>query len=225
MGEGLFSKYRRLVVFDTETTGLNPAEDEIISFAAAVLEPEGVTRTYDELVSLSPGRQVPPKIRELTGITDQALLERGIPKERLCRELEDLLGGPETLLMAYNAHFDLCFLYYTLTRYGSPALLKGRDKLDLLTVYRDRRPYPHRLASAIESYGLQDEVQNSHRAIDDVLATVAVLRAMEAERADLVNYVNLFGYNAKYGLGGKPISSVRYLPQGYQPAPVPLYEI
>ena len=223
MGEGLFSRYRRLLVFDTETTGLSPAQDEIIEFAAAVLEPQGVTREYDELISLSPGRHIPPNIQALTGITDKELLARGIPRAKLCEDLAELLGGEDTLLLAYNAHFDLCFLYYTLAREGNPALLKGKDKLDLLTVYRDRRPYPHRLASAIEAYGLQGQVQNSPRAIDDVLATVAVLRAMEAEREDLIHYVNLFGYNAKYGLGSKPIASVTYRPQGYEPGR-PLYE-
>lgn len=66
-------------------------------------------------------------------------------------------------------------------------------------------------------------MQNSHRAIDDVLATVAVLEAMAAERDDLTHYINLFGYNARYGLEGKPISSVTYRPQGYEPGR-PLYE-
>ena len=63
---------------------------------------------------------------------------------------------------------------------------------------------------------------NSHRAVDDVLATVAVMRAMEDEKDDLMNYVNLFGYNPKYGLEGKPIGSVTYLPQGFEPKE-PLY--
>lgn len=226
--EHLFSKYRRLVVFDTETTGLNPKNDEIIEFAAAVLEQQGdtvhCTREYDALVQLPQGRTVPPKIVELTGITDRDLQERGISRDTLCRDLEDLLGGSDTLLIAYNAHFDLCFLFYTLSKYGNPSILRGKDKLDLLTVYRDRRAYPHRLASAITAYGLDDQVQNSHRAIDDVLATVQVMLAMGKERDDLERYVNLFGYNARYGLEGKPISSVTYRPQGYQPAG-PIYEL
>ena len=65
---------------------------------------------------------------------------------------------------------------------------------------------------------------NSHRAIDDVLATVAVMEAMEAERDDLMRYVNLFGYNPKYGVEGKPIGSVTYKAQPYDP-PKPLYEL
>lgn len=223
----LFSRYDKLVVFDTETTGLSPNRDEIIEFSAAVLEQQegrtAVAREYDNLVTLSPGRFVPPKIQALTGITNQALRERGISKTRLCREVAELIAGERTLLLAYNAHFDLSFLFYTLVKDGDAAILKGKDKLDLLTVYRDRRSFPHRLASAIEAYRLQNRVQNSHRAIDDVLATVAVMEAMAAERDDLVHYINLFGYSARYGLEGKPISSVTYRPQGYEPGR-PLYE-
>ena len=103
-------------------------------------------------------------------------------------------------------------------------ILKGKDKLDLLTVYRDRHSYPHKLCSAIDTYGLSGKVVNSHRAIDDVLATVEVMKAMVAEKDDLVNYVNLFGYLAQYGLDGKPIGSVTYKPQRYDPAK-PLYEM
>ncbi len=223
----LFAKYHRLVLLDTETTGLEYARDEIIEFAAVVLECRDgkaeVIREYDELVTLSPGGFVPPKIQELTGITDQDIRERGIPKTRLCRDISEMIQG-NTLLLAYNAHFDLSFLYYLLLREGDPMILKGKDKLDLLTVYKDRRSYPHRLCNAIEAYGLAGQVVNSHRAVDDVLATVAVMRAMEAEKEDLLRYVNLFGYNPKYGLDGKAIGSVTYKPQGYQIS-CPLYEM
>ncbi|MFR8873712.1 MAG: PolC-type DNA polymerase III [Oscillospiraceae bacterium] len=144
--EALFTRYDQLVVFDTETTGLYPNRDEIIEFSAAVLERKDgraeVTREYDNLVALSPGRFVPPKIQALTGITNQDLRERGIPKTRLCRDVAELISGDRTLLLAYNAHFDLSFLFYALRRDGDPAVLKGKDKLDLLTVYRDRRAYP-----------------------------------------------------------------------------------
>lgn len=225
--ERLLAQFDRLVIFDTETTGLRFQADEIIEFAAAVVEwRDGkvqVTEEYDNLVKLSPGLRLPAEIQKLTGITPQDLTERGIEKAQLCADIARLFGGERTLLLAYNAHFDLCFLYNTLKRFGDPRILKGKAKVDLLTVYRDRRAYPHRLASAIEAYGLQDAVQNSHRAIDDVLATVAVMGAMMTERADILRYIDLFGYNAKYGIGSLPIGSVTYLPQGYEPD-VPLYE-
>ena len=224
--ETLFAKYDRLFLFDTETTGLSYTRDEIIEFAAVVVEqvdgkPQ-ITTQYDELIALSPGGFVPPQIEKLTGISNQDLREKGIPKTRLCCDIARMLGE-NTLLLAYNAHFDLSFLYYLLLRSGDPMILKGKDKLDLLTVYKDRRSYPHKLCNAIEAYGLQDQVVNSHRAVDDVIATVAVMEKMEEERNDLHNYVNLFGYNAKYGISGKAIGSVTYKPQGFDPVK-PLYE-
>ena len=223
--QSLFAKYDKLVLFDTETTGLQFARDEIIEFAAVVVEQQDgkavVTRAYDELVTLTPGNTVPPKIQELTGISTQDILERGVAKTRVCRDIAEMFAG-NTLLLAYNAHFDLSFLYYFLLRSGDPMILKGKDKLDLLTVYKDRRSYPHKLCNAIDAYGLAGKVVNSHRAVDDVLATVEVMKAMEAERDDFLNYVNLFGYHPKFGVDGKPIGSVTYKPQPYD-SPIPLY--
>ena len=225
--ETLFSKYDRLVLFDTETTGLAYSRDEIIEFAAIAVEridgvPQ-VIREYDELVTLSPGGFVPPKITELTGISTQDIRERGLPKTRVARDIAEMIRG-NTLLLAYNAHFDLSFLFYFLLRNGDPTILKGKDKLDLLTVYRDRRPFPHRLCSAIDAYGLTGRVVNSHRAVDDVLATLKVMEEMEKEKPDLERYVNLFGYIPKFGIDGKPIGSVTYKPQPYDPK-APLYEL
>ena len=223
-------KYNRLVIFDTETTGLDFRRDEIIEFSAVVIDiVDGeaiVTREYDNLVSLTPGNTVPPVITNLTGISTQDILDRGISKEQVCRDIADMIRD-NTLLLAYNAHFDLSFLFYLLMRSGDATILKGKDKLDLLTVYKDRKPYPHKLCNAIEAYSLSGKVVNSHRAIDDVLATVAVMEAMVTEKDDLVHYINLFGYNPKYGIDGKPIGSVTYKPQSYQNANqhfiVPLY--
>ena len=225
--DGLFSKYDRLVLFDTETTGLQFSRDEIIEFAAVVVEridgKATVVQEYDELITLSSGGFVPPMIEQLTGISNQDIRERGLPKTRVARDIAQMIQG-NTLLIAYNAHFDLSFLYYFLLRDGDPMILKGKDKLDLLTVYRDRRPYPHKLCNAIESYGLTGKVVNSHRAVDDVLATVAVMAEMEKEADDLQNYVNLFGYNPKFGVDGKPIGSITYKPQPYDPV-APLYRL
>ena len=227
MLDTLFAKYDRLVLFDTETTGLVYNRDEIIEFAAVVVEKQNgeivVTQEYDELIALSPGGFVPPEIEKLTGISTEDLRGKGISKTRLCCDIARMIAG-NTLLLAYNAHFDLSFLFYLLLRDGDPTILKGKDKLDLLTVYKDRHSYPHKLCNAIEVYGLGDKVVNSHRAVDDVLATVEVMKAMEEEKADLERYVNLFGFNPKYGVQGKPIGSITYKPQKFDPI-APLYEV
>ena len=209
--QSLFSRCDSVLVFDTETSGLSWQRDEIIEFSAIRLTASG-TEEVDEFVRCT--RSLPPRIVELTGITDELLREEGIGKQAFAELLAALLT-PGTMLAAYNAQFDLLFLYAFLQKYGDARLLQDKQKLDLLTVYRDRR--------AIEQYDLQDRVTNSHRAIDDVRATVEVLRAMGTERDDLERYVDLFGYSSKYGISGPRISSVRYLPQGYEPKAAPLY--
>ena len=105
-------------------------------------------------------------------------------------------------------------------------VLNDCDYLDTLTVYKDRRKYPHKLESAIVEYHLTGKVQNSHRAIDDCKALMEVAKAMDEERDDLDRYVNLFGFNPKYGPEKNQLKKVTYVPQdlwNYPPAK-PTYE-
>ena len=224
--EHLFETYETLVVLDTETTGLRFEADEIIELAAVSLRwsAEGpmVAEEYDQLIRLSPGRRLDPRITQLTGITQEDLEREGISKSRACADFAGMLGHGRTLVVAYNAHFDLSFLYYFLCRDQRQSALVAPDFLDALSVYRDRQDYPHKLKDAIAAYHLEDTVVNSHRAIDDVKATVEVLKAMDLEQSDLGQYVNLFGYNPKFGVQGKRIGSVTYVPQPYDRS-MPLY--
>lgn len=219
---GLTCRYDSLVVLDVETSGLNPNYNEIIELAAARIEGDAVVERYDQFIRLSPGVRLERKIIDLTGITPEDLEAEGVAKADGCRDLQALLSHGKTLVVAYNAQFDLGFLKSFLQKDGDPAPLDDADYLDALTVFKDRRPYPHKLRDAIEAYNLGGKVVNSHRAIDDVLATVEVLAAMAAERDDLPNYINLFGYNPKYGVSGQPLAKVLYAPQPYTRRP-PLY--
>ena len=218
----LLEKYDKVLVFDTETTGLRADLCEIIQFSAVVLTRDGEQEVYDELIALPAGKTVPLEITRLTGITTEDLALHGIPKEKFLSDFARLTAG-NTLLAAYNAHFDLSFLYYTLLKYGNPGILQGKDKLDLLTVYRDRRPKPHKLSDAIAGYDLSDRCRNAHQALADTRAAQYVMEAMAAEKDDLISYVNLFGYLARFGPPYKTIRSVRYAPQ-YSINSVPLYE-
>ena len=214
MLDTLFDRFDNIIVLDTETTGFSPRSEEIIELAMLHVSPGGVTREYDQFIRLSPGRSIPPKIVELTGITDGILESEGVSKAEVCADLADMLSLTRPLVVAYNAQFDLGFLYYFLKGFGKASALKNVKMLDALTVYRDRRPFPHKLSDAVAAYALVS--QNTHRAIDDTKATYELLCAMDAEEPDLHRYINLFGYNAKYGVSGQRISSVSYRPQGYE---------
>ena len=220
----LWEQFDRIVVFDTETTGLDYRRDRIIEIGAVSLEDGVETGGMDLFIRLPEGRRLDPFIVNLTGITEERLETEGVGDEEAARAFADLLEGAERpLIVAYNAQFDLNFMYYFLSPCGLAGILRLPEFLDALTVYRDRRDYPHKLQNAIDSYGLGESAVNSHRAVDDARATVQLLEAMAAERDDLDRYINLFGVHPKYGLSGRRISSVSYRPQPYQRT-VPLYE-
>ena len=205
----LFDRYKALVVFDTETSGLDFDNDQIIELAALRVERTAtgglrIAGKMDTFIKLPEGETLPENIVSLTGITDEQPV-------KAAGQIAKLMQNGPTLMIAHNAQFDACFLR---------GLLRGQkvgriDWLDSLTVYKDRRAYPHKLANAIIAYNLTGKVQNSHRAIDDVLALFEVLKAMDDEREDLGSYVNLFGYNPKYGVSGRRIVGVRYEPQSF----------
>ncbi len=226
MLDALFERYDCLLILDTETSGLNFKSDQIIELAAIKLvKRDGeivLADQMDEFIRLPEGQRLDPKIVELTHITDEMLQTQCLSEGEVLGQLVKMYAGERALIVAYNAHFDLSFLYYSLARHGLAAALKGVQMLDALTVYKDRRDYPHKLENAIVQYGLQDKVVNSHRAIDDTLALKEVLIAMERELPDLHRYLNLFGYNPKFGVTGARISSVTYKPQYYND-PIKLY--
>lgn len=211
----ILTKYDAIVFFDTETTGLDANKHQIIELAAARVESwhngtPFVTDQMDLFIKLPDGQTLPEEIVNLTGITDAMLAENGVSADEAAAQIANMMRG-SVLMCAHNAQFDAGFLRN---------LMKGRTVnvvhwLDTLTVFKDRRAYPHKLANAISAYGLEDRVQNSHRAIDDVLALMEVTAAMAEERNDLDKYVNLFGYNPKYGVSGLKIKGVRYLPQRF----------
>ena len=222
--ESLWRQFDRLVVFDTETTGIRFHRDRIIEIGAVALEQGEERGSCDCLIRLPEGERLPPFITDLTGITDRQLQTEGVAPEEAAEAFCRLVtGGERCLLAAYNAQFDLNFLFHLLHTCGRAAVLRPPHFLDALTVYRDRRDYPHKLCDAIGAYGLEERAVNSHRAVDDARATVLLLEAMAAERDDLDRYIDLFGIHPRYGVSGQSISSVTYRSQSYQRA-APLYE-
>ena len=227
--DGLLDEYRNIVFFDTETTGFNAQANRIIELAAIGVRRnfEGKVEIWKEMdvyCKLPDGQKIPEKIVELTGITDQMLADQGISEDEMAAQFAEIIIGEDsadlfenlkdTLLVAHNAQFDLNFigfLYVLQMKHSSEGpqyrewlhRFNAADYLDTLTIYKDRAAYPHKLANAIEHYGLQGKVVNSHRAIDDVKALLEVAKAMGMERDDLQDYINIFGYNPKYGASGR----------------------
>jgi DNA polymerase-3 subunit epsilon len=117
----------------------------------------------------------------------------------------------KTLIVAHNAQFDLSFVFKLIEKHRK-SIPVTFDILDTMTVFRDRKAFPHTLKDAIEYYQIEG-VENSHRAIDDVKALFEIVKQMKAERDDLADYINLIGVHRVHGLQGEKIDRMVYVIQ------------
>ena len=201
----------KVIFFDTETTGLDFRSDSIIELAMLTVEDGTKTDSYVEFIDI--GRPISPKISKLTGITNDMIRNEGINEEKVAMDLRERLTEG-TLMVAHNCQFDLLFVYSLLARHfpdDANEIVSNLNWLDTVSVLKDRKKYPHRLIDAVEYYDI--EKVNFHRAIDDTKALYRVALAMKNERDDLKDYINLFGYNPKYGVSGIRFPFIEYKPQ------------
>lgn len=202
----------KIVYFDTETTGLDCRGCQIIELAM-ITYVNGVKKSeYDEFIKTD--KPLPSKITEITGITDQMLSE-GKNESDVAYDLKEKLT-PGTLMIAHNCQFDLSFVYNLLKRHyplEADSIVGNVDWLDTLTVLKDRKEYPHKLIDAVNYYNIEEV--NFHRAIDDTKALVDVTHALKNERDDLEEYINIFGFNPKWGVSGEKFSFIQYKRQFY----------
>ena len=96
----------KYVVFDLETTGLYPnSGDSIIEIGAVKICNGEIIDRFDELID--PGKELDPKITEITCITDNMLKGKRGELEVLTDFIKWSDGLP---LVAHNAKFDLSFI-------------------------------------------------------------------------------------------------------------------
>lgn len=172
-----------------------------------------IVDSYDEFVKCD--FSLPYKITKLTGIDDETLDEKGLDEKQVAFDLKAQLQD-DALMIAHNAQFDLSFIYFLLLRHfpdEADDLVKKMDWLDTLTVLKDRKKYPHKLIDAVDHYGI--EKVNFHRAIDDTKALYNVYKKLKEERDDLSEYINVFGFNPKYGISGKRFEFIDYKSQSF----------
>ena len=203
----------KTIFFDTETSGLNCNTCKIIELAMITVVDGRIIEEYDKFIKIN--ECLSPEITSITGITDKMLEKEGENEEIIAHDLKERLSEG-TLMIAHNAQFDLMFIYSLLKRhYPSEAydIISGLKWMDTLTVFKDRKPYPHKLIDAVNYYNIGKV--NFHRAIDDTKALYEVTKALRKERDDLAEYINIFGYNPRYGPTGIRFAFIEYKPQPY----------
>jgi DNA polymerase-3 subunit epsilon len=181
---------RTMIGFDTETTGVDPANDRIVT--AAVITRDGAdgpveTRTW----LIDPGMEIPARATEVHGITTEMARANGADPSVALGEIAALLaaglanGAP---IVAFNAGYDLGILEAELARHGLPSLAArlGTDRdirpvVDPLVLDRhlDRfRRGKRKLIDLCAHYGVVVDGDSLHAADADVIATLDLVQAM-----------------------------------------------
>lgn len=158
-----------VVILDFETTGFSAEQDEIIEVAAVKIQPSQDAKIIDEFESLvRPGTSIPKNIVEITGITDEMVVEAPQISEVMPR-LEKFCEG--CAVVAHFADFDRKFFVANAV---DKKLVQGLTFVDLFAMAVLLMPEipRHRLASVAEALNIQAE--GAHRAMADVRVTAQV---------------------------------------------------
>ena len=150
------------VAFDTETTGVWAPANRIVELGAVKFR-LGQPGTDRFSCLVNPERDIPPEVVAIHGITNGDVQSAETIKPVLERFAE--FCGPDSILIAHNAPFDISFVGCEADRVGLP--LMGNLIMDTVDLFRKFRPglVSYSLESLMKDFGL-GSVQN-HRAADD----------------------------------------------------------
>ena len=193
-----------IVVFDTETTGLNVFEDDIVQIAAVRMRHGQIVEGSALSLFIATDREIPRMLGDVENpvieeMSRHELLDR---KEALLMFI-DYVG--DSVLLGHNAGYDYSILENNLKRCDSGVELRRRCPrcLDSLRLVRLIEPElkEHKLKYLLATLGL--EGSNSHLADEDVAATCSVVnhcyakaRVMLAEQRRFLSDRRVAGYVA-----------------------------
>jgi len=164
------------VVLDIETTGGSAADDEICEIGAVKVRGGECLGTFHTFVD--PGRDIPPAITVLTGLTT-AMVRPAPPIDRVLPTLLEFLG--DAVFVGHNVRFDRSFLDAALLRSDRPRLANHTVDTCALARRLVRDEVPNcKLGTLADRLRLDH--RPTHRALDDALATTDLLHVL-LERA------------------------------------------
>ncbi|MFZ5979625.1 MAG: exonuclease domain-containing protein [Candidatus Zixiibacteriota bacterium] len=159
-----FLKKIDFVAFDTETTGMRAAASRIVEIGAVKFLPgSDAFETFQSLIN--PEQPIPEEVIEIHGITDAMVSEAETIGPVLARFID--FCGPDSILIAHNAIFDISFVSCELDRTG----LCFGDNLILDTVDIFRRYAPGLPSYSLLSLSRQFDIarNQNHRALADAV--------------------------------------------------------
>ncbi|MCC2254564.1 3'-5' exonuclease [Ruminococcus sp. CLA-AA-H200] len=175
MYEFLFSKPRKVCVFDTETTGLGN-DAKIIQFSGIRYSLDSSGMKAEEMLDLylNPEEPLKEKIIEITGITDE-ILKHAATEQMEADTIFRFLDSAD-IWAAYNSPFDIRMLDQMSKRTGKR--YTNHPTIDVLEMARDLIKKEdigsHKLENVYTAVFGTSDIQ-FHCAIDDVKATARLM--------------------------------------------------
>ena len=160
-----YIKNNDFVVFDVETTGLNPENCDIIEIGAVKIKNGEIVEKFQTLIK--PRERISDYITSINGITNE-MVEDCKYGEFIIPDFYKFCEG--CVLVGYNVNFDYQFIQKLAGKVGldfkneiSDAMEIAKNKLKLGN---------YKLITVVKSLNL--ELENAHRAYNDALATAKV---------------------------------------------------
>lgn len=167
------------VAFDTETTGVDTAEDRIVSAAAVIFRSGEPVETKSWLIKVDV--DIPERAAEVHGITNEISQTQGQDQSEALAEIGDYLDSAGLPVVCFNTGFDIPILNSNLQRQGLGELKTSviicpyviDRQLDKYVKGKNQR----RLKPTAERYGLELSEDDWHGAEADSLVTGRILIA------------------------------------------------
>ena len=184
-----------VVVFDTETTGLNIDSDEVIQIACRKIDRSG--KELDRFVTLVKTEKGVGDSEKVHHISDERIAREGVNKTEALNQFCDFIK--ESVLVGQNVTFDISIINSELERAGMP-IVKN--------VFYDTLVMSHRFIEGVKNYKLETLTKHLnlpavgyHDAMEDVIATSNLLvylvdnpisQTKEIRTSILKKFLNLF---------------------------------
>ena len=169
---------RPLAFFDLETTGVTIGLDRIIEISVLKLNPDGSREIMTRRIN--PGIPIPPKVTELTGITNEDVAGE---KDFASNAAEISAFMKDCDLAGYNSNkFDVPFLVEEFYRAGIEFSVADRKLVDVQNIFHKMEP---RTLSAAYKFYCGKPLEHAHSAEADITATAEILEAQLARYAEL----------------------------------------
>ena len=182
---------KQIVVFDTETTGLELTTSRIVTACVAELDENGELATPAQEWLANPGIEIPQVATNVHGITTEFAQAAGREPQEVVAEIVAALRGYQERgipIVAYNAPYDFTILHWEAVRYGIEPLVPTLvlDPLIIDKFADQYRKGKRKLEIVADFYKVP--LDNAHDATADAIAAGRVLQAVAKAQASKLRY-------------------------------------